>query len=239
MRGGVLYNDNSDHPSCLGKYKCKPLKTFYSDEQDVYYKGSAVVQMWDAPTGSWVWTLSPRWWCLWTLPEVALCCRTPRGWVSFLIIYPVATRAPYFPTAYLTTHHSFPTMRHRSPKPWANTYLVSLVSVRYGDKIQEALSLPPADFVTSSWERPQTVGEWLLSLWTSPAGPMWLCIGLSITNNRQGQEEQRYCQACRLRRKMPCFVHMMARRTQGCASMLSADKSVHGNMLHMWVYHKF
>lgn len=45
MRGGVLYNDNSGHPSGLGKYKCKPLKTFYSDEQDVYYKGSAMIQM--------------------------------------------------------------------------------------------------------------------------------------------------------------------------------------------------
>lgn len=30
----------------------------------IYYKGSAVVQMWEAPTGSWVWTLGPGWWCL-------------------------------------------------------------------------------------------------------------------------------------------------------------------------------
>lgn len=176
---------------------------------------------------------------LWTLLEVALCCWAPRGWVSFLIIYPVVTRAPCFPTAYLRTHHPFPTMIHSISKPWANTYPVSLVSVRYSDKIQEALSLPTAAFVTSSWERPQTVGEWLLSLWTAPAGPMWLCIGLSITNTRQGWKEQRYCRACRLWRKMPCFIHMMARRTQGCASMLAAGKSVHGNMLHMRVFHKF
>lgn len=167
---------------------------------------------------------------LWTLLEVALCCRAPRGWVSLLIFYPVVNRAPCFPTAYLTLHHPLPTMIHRIPKSWANTYPVSLVSVRYGDKIQEALSLSPAAFVTSSWERPQIVGEWLLSLWTSPAGQ----IGLSITNNHQGWKEQRYCRACRLWRKMPCFIHMMARRTQGlCQHAICRQECVWKHAAHV------
>lgn len=50
--------------NALENTNAKFLEIFCSDEQDIYYKGSAMVHMGNAPTGSWVWTLGPRWRCL-------------------------------------------------------------------------------------------------------------------------------------------------------------------------------
>lgn len=150
-----------------------------------------------------------------------------REWALLLTIYPVVTRAPCFPAAYLMSHHPFATIMHLSQN-------LSCLPRFCQDKIQESLPLYPAAFVTSSCERLQTVGEWLLFLRTSPAGQMGSFIGLSVTNNSQAQKEQWYCQGCRWWRKIPCLIHMMNRREQGmCQHAIWKEECVHENVMHM------
>lgn len=196
-----------------------------------------MVQMWNTPTGSWVWTLGLRWWCLfWKVVE-------PSGGGPL--------QQGHQRVGLITDTLSW--FRQSSLLPYCLpdvTPSFLYQDAQYPQTLSQNISCLPG-FCQVQWQDPgsphpvpSSYPDFLLWMASDcrrmvpfPSNiSCWLnvILGLSVTNNSQGQKEQWYCRACRLWRESPCFIHKMNRRIQGmCQHAIWKEECVRGNMPHM------